>query len=203
MKVTYALIGVALLLLLGVGYYLYQQKSVDPLYDGIDPSLTMFSISSLAFAHNAMIPAKYTCDAENTSPPLSISGIPSGTVSIAITMDDPDVPKALKADGMFDHWVLYGIPVQKGQTTLEIAGASAPGPQGLNGKGEAAYTGPCPPPDFQPTQHRYFFKVYALSTELSFFKPPTKAELEAAITGNVLGTAELIGTYDRAKRGAQ
>ena len=155
------------------------------------------SITSPAFENDGVIPAKYTCDGGNMNPPLTISDIPEGTVSLAIIMDDPDVPKVLKPDGMFDHWVVYSIPVEPGQTLLEIPEASAPGVQGVNGRGQEAYTGPCPPPEYEPSEHRYFFKVYALSTELTFLAPPAKTEVEAAMNGFIIGSSELIGRYAR------
>lgn len=158
------------------------------------------SITSSAFEHNASIPAKYTCDADNTNPPLSISGIPEGTVSVALIMEDPDVPKALKPDGMFDHWIVYSIPVLPQQTSVEIPQASTELVSGLNGRGEEGYRGPCPPPEYEPTEHRYFFKAYALSTELSFLAPPTKKEVETAMHGYVLASGELIGRYDRKEK---
>ncbi|MBX9765175.1 YbhB/YbcL family Raf kinase inhibitor-like protein [Patescibacteria group bacterium] len=155
------------------------------------------SITSSAFLPDASIPAKYTCDAGNISPPLMITGIPDGTVSLALVMDDPDVPKAVKPDGMFDHWVVYSIPVMPGQTEVSIPEGTVPGIQGLNGRGQEAYTGPCPPPEYEPTEHRYFFKVYALSTELSFLAPPRKEEVEAAMKDHVIDSAELVGRYAR------
>lgn len=158
------------------------------------------NITSPTFENDAVIPAKYTCDGGNTNPPLLISGIPEGTVTLALIMDDPDVPKALRPDGMFDHWVVYSIPVEPGQTSIEIPESSVPGVQGVNGRGQEAYTGPCPPPEYEPTEHRYFFKVYALSTELSFLAPPAKAEVEAAMNGFIIGSSELIGRYDRKKK---
>lgn len=158
------------------------------------------SITSSAFEHNASIPATYTCDADNTNPPLTVSGIPEGTVSVALIMEDPDVPKALKPDGMFDHWVVYSIPIQPGQTSIDIPAAASGLVSGINGRGEEGYRGPCPPPEYEPSEHRYFFKVYALSTELSFLAPPKKTEVESAMKGYVLASGELIGLYDRKEK---
>ena len=67
-------------------------------------------LASTAFSHKGKIPAKYTCDGENTSPPLTISDVPSEAKSMALIMDDPDVPKNLREDGMWDHWVVFNIP---------------------------------------------------------------------------------------------
>ena len=145
-------------------------------------------IFSTAFAHNSSIPGKYTCQGENISPPLSFSGIPENTKSLVLLMDDPDVPKNLKPDGMFDHWVIYNIP----STTREIEEGKTPsGTQGLNGAGQAKYTGPCPP----DREHRYFFKLYALDSMLDLPENSDKAMVEEAMKDKILGKAELIGLY--------
>jgi Raf kinase inhibitor-like YbhB/YbcL family protein len=193
-------IGVLVLLVLfGGGYFLVTSEN-SPLVQKTSQNTSMkLVIASSAFENNAVIPAKYTCDGGNVNPPLVISDIPEGTVSLALLMDDPDVPKALKPDGMFDHWVVYSIPVAQGQKSVEIPESAQALVSGLNGRGQEAYTGPCPPPEYEPTEHRYFFKVYALSTELSFLTPPKKAEVEGAIAGYVIDSAELIGRYDRKK----
>ncbi|MBU6323391.1 MAG: YbhB/YbcL family Raf kinase inhibitor-like protein [Patescibacteria group bacterium] len=155
-------------------------------------------LTSPAFADGGMIPAKYTCDGDRLlSPPLAVSGVPEGTKSLALVMDDPDIPQEVKdARGIdvFDHWTLYGIPAD----TTEIPEGASIGSAGLNGAGNAAYTGPCPPPEYEPKVHRYIFKLYALSIAPTFDAPPTKAELEAAMEGATLARAELVGKYSRA-----
>jgi hypothetical protein len=103
-------------------------------------------------------------------------------------MDDPDVPKNLLPSGLFVHWVVYNMPAE----TSAIAENSAPpGSQGLNGSGKPNFTAPCPP----DREHRYFFKLYALDAVLNFDRPPTKDNLEAAMSGHTIGQAELMGTY--------
>lgn len=193
----YLLSAVLMAILIGGGYFLYSFLASSEVTTQKHMPL---SIKSSAFVHNASIPATYTCDADNTNPPLTISGIPEGTVSVALIMEDPDVPKEVKPDGMFDHWIVYSIPVLAGQTSVEIPQASTGLLSGLNGRGEEGYRGPCPPPEYEPTEHRYFFKAYALSTELSFLAPPTKKEVETAMSGYILASGELIGTYDRKKK---
>ena len=193
----YLIAGIAAIIIICAAYWFLVPYAEAPLTSEENTQTMHLTVTSPVFKHDASIPAKYTCDADNVSPPLRISGIPDGTVSLAILMDDPDVPKQLKPDGVFDHWVVYSIPVSQGQTTVEIPEAATVGAFGVNGRGSAAYTGPCPPPEYQPTEHRYFFKVYALSTELSFFKEPTKAEVAAALTGNILAEGELVGRYAR------
>ncbi len=147
-------------------------------------------ITSSAFAAGGAIPAQYTCDGKNISVPLAFSGVPAGAKSLALTMDDPDVPKNLKPDGMFDHWVVFNMPPD----TAGIAeNSTPPGVQGSNGAGKAAYTGPCPP----DREHRYFFKLYALDIMLDLPAGATKAQIEAAVQGHVLTQAELMGRYNR------
>lgn len=198
MKYFIVIILVLFILFCGA-YYLVTSGNAPFVQKARQSSDMKLTLTSAAFQNNESIPPKFTCEGENLNPPLLISGIPEGTVSIALLMDDPDVPKVLRPDGMFDHWVVYGVPLQPGQTSVEIPEAAQALLYGLNGKGQEAYTGPCPPPEYEPSEHRYFFKVYALSTELSFLAPPKKAEVEAAMNGYILDSAELVGRYDRKK----
>lgn len=154
-------------------------------------------LTSSAFENGGVIPAKYACDSENVSPPLAITGVPEGTKSLALIMDDPDIPQFVKDKlgiEVFDHWTVYDIPAD----TAEIPEGATVGKEGLNGAGKEGYTGPCPPPDHEPREHRYFFKLYALSAPVSFDTPPTKAALEAAIAPVALEQATLMGRYSRA-----
>ncbi|QQG38409.1 MAG: YbhB/YbcL family Raf kinase inhibitor-like protein [Candidatus Kaiserbacteria bacterium] len=151
------------------------------------------TLSSAAFAHEASIPSEYTCDGKGTSPPLSISGVPEGTKSLALIADDPDVPKQLKPDGVFDHWVLFNIP----PTTVEIPAGGSAGTAGANGAGNYAYTGPCPPPQYEPSEHRYFFTLYALDAELPLAEGASKQEVLAAMAGHMIQETQLMGKYKR------
>ena len=154
-------------------------------------------LTSPAFLHEGLIPTKYSCDGANISPTLSIAGVPKEARSLVLIMDDPDVPKALRRDGVFDHWTLYNIP----PTTTLFEEGGLLGTAGANGRGDAKYTGPCPPQEYQPTMHRYFFRLYALDVPtLQFAKLPTKKDLLAAMEGHVIATTELMGTYDRAAK---
>ena len=102
-------------------------------------------------------------------------------------VEDPDVPKNLKADGMFDHWVLWDIaPTAKGI-------AEGDGKGGMNETGTAGFMGPCPP----DREHRYFFKLFALDTKLTGAKIAGKKDLEKAMDGHVLEKAELVGRYTK------
>jgi len=153
-------------------------------------------LSSPAFSSNQSIPATYSCDGDNTSPELHINAIPENAQSLVLIMDDPDIPQEIKENrgiDVFDHWVLFNIAPQ---TTVLEQGSTA-GTPGANGRGESAYTGPCPPTQYQPTEHRYFFKLYALDAMLNLPAGASKTDVEAAMEGHILEQAELIGTYDR------
>jgi Raf kinase inhibitor-like YbhB/YbcL family protein len=136
-------------------------------------------LTSPAFEHNQMIPLKYTCQGEDINPPLSIGGIPPGTKSMILIVDDPDAP-----GGNWDHWLVYNIAL-----TSEIKENSVPGTQARNDFGRVNYSGPCPPSG----THRYFFKLYALDARLAFKGAPSKQELEKVMQGHILEKAELIG----------
>lgn len=154
-------------------------------------STTMMRLTSSAFSEKESIPSVYTCDGSNTSPELSISGVPVGAKSLVLLMDDPDVPTSIKADGIFDHWVMYDIEAD----TKVIQEGKFSGTLGANGTGKTGYIGPCPP----DRQHRYFFKLYALDQKLGFPEGKTKQEILSAIEGHVLESSELIGLYERKK----
>ena len=162
------------------------------------PSAMAFKITSPAFAPSGSIPSKYTCEGSDTSPSLEWSDAPSGTKSFALIVDDPDAPDPAKPQRTYVHWVVYNIP--PGTTKLPENAAKSGLPngamQGSNDWKKQTYGGPCPPIG----RHRYFFKVYALDTDLTFASPPTKADLEKAMQGHVLGNAELIGTYEKARK---
>lgn len=190
MRAVYASTGIVLVLIIGAAYFFSKPNVAEEPTQEIPMT---FTITTDAFQSGAPIPARFTCDADDISPRLMISGVPHGAKSLVLVMDDPDIPKNLKADGVFDHWVMYGIPPD----TTEIPEGASVGASGLNGTGEAGYMGPCPPKNFEPTTHRYFFRLYAVDITLNFIKAPTKAEVLAAIEGHSMGTAELMGTYDR------
>jgi Raf kinase inhibitor-like YbhB/YbcL family protein len=142
------------------------------------------TVKSPVFEANKPIPKKYTCKGESINPPLSIDGVPKEAKSLALLMDDPDAPM-----GTFDHWVVWNIPA----STKSIGEKTVPGTEGLNGMRKKGYTGPCPPSG----THRYFFKVYALDTELKLADKTTKREVEAAMQGHILAKGELIGLYSK------
>ncbi|MEJ2587790.1 MAG: YbhB/YbcL family Raf kinase inhibitor-like protein [Deltaproteobacteria bacterium] len=145
---------------------------------------------SYAFEHEGKIPSKYTCDGENINPPLRISEVPASAESLVLIMEDPDVPKHLREDGMWDHWVVFNMPTD---ITDIPEDSRPPGGLGVGTSGDMNYFGPCPP----DREHRYFFKLYALDTELDLHEKPTKADVEAAMKGHVLEQTELMGRYER------
>jgi len=150
-------------------------------------------LTSSAFQQGGKIPSKYTCDGPNVNPPFAISDVPAGAKSLALIMDDPDVPKNLRADGMWDHWVVFDIP----PTAKEIPEGREPeGVHGAGTGGNLKYSGPCPP----DREHRYFFKLYALDKKLGLPEKSTKAQVEKSMEGHILGKAELMGRYERVRK---
>lgn len=143
-------------------------------------------ILSSAFAEGEVIPRKYTCDAENISPPLNWSDLPEGTVSLALIMDDPDAPA-----GTWVHWVLYNIPPNQNGLKEGVMGA---GVEGENTSGKLSYGGPYPP---KGPAHRYYFKIYALDTMLDLKQGANKGEVEQAMQGYILAQGQLMGRYQR------
>ncbi len=141
-------------------------------------------ISSPAFEENSKVPKQYTCDGENTSPPLTIADVPAGAKSLALIVDDPDAP-----GGTWVHWVVWHIDAG----TREIKAGSLPegAVQGVNSFRKNNYGGPCPPSG----SHRYFFKLYALDRALNFDPKATKTDLERAMKGHVVAEAQTIGRY--------
>jgi Raf kinase inhibitor-like YbhB/YbcL family protein len=148
--------------------------------------VTEFTLSSEAFAHGDEIPRRHTCEGEDISPALSWSDPPPETRTLALIVDDPDAPR-----GTFTHWVAWNIdPMAGGLAEGEAAPA-----EGRNGFGTAGWSGPCPPPG--RGAHRYFFRLHALDAEVHVGVRAGRRELERAIAGHVLTTAELTGRFER------
>jgi len=153
-------------------------------------------ITSTAFQAGGSIPSKYTCEDRDLSPPLAWSGAPSGTKSFALIVDDPDAPDPAKPQRVYVHWVVYNLSAASVSLAENASKKGLPkgAVQGKNDWGKTEYGGPCPPIG----RHRYFFKLYALDTELTGLSLPTKGDLERAMKGHVLDSGELIGTYQKA-----
>ena len=152
------------------------------------------TITSSAFAPGEKVPSKYTCEGDDLSPPLAFTGVPDGTKSLALIVDDPDVPDPKAPKRVWVHWVVYNLsPDSQGLSEdANRTGLPQGAVAGLNDWKRTPYGGPCPPIG----RHRYFHKLYALDITLPA-KPLSKSGLEAAMKGHVLAQAELIGTYQR------
>jgi Raf kinase inhibitor-like YbhB/YbcL family protein len=150
-------------------------------------------LTSPAFAPGQPIPREYTCDGDDVSPALAWDGVPPGTESLALIVDDPDAPDPAAPTMTWVHWILYNIPPSTTALPRGVAPADLP-PETLEGRNDwkrTGYGGPCPPIG----RHRYFHKLYALDLALPDLDTPTKETLEAAMAGHVLAGAELVGTY--------
>jgi Raf kinase inhibitor-like YbhB/YbcL family protein len=148
-------------------------------------------ITSPAFNEGGMIPKKYTCDGLDVSPPLTWASAPEGTKTFALICDDPDAPM-----GTWVHWVLFNLPGNINSLSENIPPQrtlSNNAKQGTNDFGKIGYGGPCPPGG----THRYYFKIYALDTELNLAPGITKSNLLAAMKGHILGEGQLMGRYKR------
>ena len=155
----------------------------------------IMQLTSSSFETGKGIAKKFTCDGEDISPALEWSGVPEGTKSFALIVDDPDAPDPANPKMTWVHWVLYNIPttvssLQEGVKENDLPEGTL---QGLNDWKKTGYGGPCPPIG----KHRYFHKLYALDIILPELKRPTKAKLEKAMEGHILFKAELIGLYQR------
>ncbi len=148
---------------------------------------TSIKITSSAFSDKGNIPMKYTCEGQQVSPPLEISGIPSDAKSLALIVHDPDAPM----DGGFTHWVVWNIDPSTTSIPEGFDGAE----QGLNGAKKTGYTGMCPPTG----THHYHFMIYALDTKLNISKQTGKDGLESAMKGHILAQSELVGLYKKSK----
>lgn len=196
-RTAFGLLGLTFALLL-LGAYFFVERAHAPvsereLLEGND--ITMLSIVSSVFDEGGTIPSKYTCDGENISPPLTITGVPEGAQSVVLVMDDPDIPDFVKERmgiEVFDHWVVTHLAPEERIELKEGLGAGEAA-QGKNSAGNLEYTGPCPP----DREHRYFFRVYALDTALNFVSAPTAREIQDAIEGHILEEAQLMGKYER------
>jgi hypothetical protein len=183
---THNLIGlsVAFALPSGVAYAAERNKTME--------------LTSSAFAQNTDIPSQHTCEGNDQSPPLTWSGVPAGTKSLALIVDDPDAPDPAAPKVTWVHWVLYNIPPDTPGIAAGQSRASEwpPGTRdGLNDWQREGYGGPCPPIG----RHRYFHKLYALDTVLPVRQPATKAALEKAMQGHILAKGELVGVYRKKK----
>ena len=201
MRHAYGVLGIAFVIVFTAAYMAFKDANKAPdttsELSNNNENIMSLTLTSPVFEHHGLIPAEYTCDGGNTPPALTIKGVPEEAASLILLVDDPDIPAAVKADrgiDKFDHWVLYNLSPD----TTEITADQPAGTVGLNSRNEAAYTGPCPPPQYEPVEHRYIFKLYAISKPvLEFISAPTMVEVEKAIADSIIEQTELIGRYRR------
>lgn len=156
-----------------------------------DKQIMDIKITSSAFAEGGMIPAKYTCDGADISPPLQWDAVPEGTKTVALISDDPDAPM-----GTWVHWVLFNLPPDVKELPENVPPdetLSNGATQGTSSFQKIGYGGPCPPSG----THRYFFKLYALDADLDLDSSANKARLIKAMEGHIIGEGQLIGKYKR------
>ena len=151
------------------------------------------SLASPAFVEGEEIPERYTCQGQNTSPPLSWSDTPPGTQSLALVVEDPDAPDPSAPKRVFTHWLLYNIPADIHELPEGAKQLPAGTAAGTNDFEKKVWGGPCPPRG----RHRYFFRLYALDERLPDLKEAHKGELLEALRGHVLAEAVLMGTYEK------
>ncbi|MFH1426613.1 MAG: YbhB/YbcL family Raf kinase inhibitor-like protein [Candidatus Kerfeldbacteria bacterium] len=147
-------------------------------------------LTSNAFQQNEMIPPLHTCDGAGTSPAFAIGGVPEAAQSLVLIMEDPDVSRAIREDGMWDHWLIWNIDPA---TAAIPEGTDPAGVHGTTTSNTTAYVPPCPP----DAEHRYIFRLYALDSLLELAEGASKAELLAAMEGHIIERAELTGRYNR------
>ncbi len=153
------------------------------------------TLNSPAFAHGGTIPARHTCEGADVSPALAWAGVPPGTRSLVLIVDDPDAPDPRAPRMTWVHWLLYNLPPDCTGLPEGVAPDQLPAGtlQGRNDWHRTGYGGPCPPIG----RHRYFHKLYALDVLLPDLHQPAKPALEQALHGHVLAQAELLGLYQK------
>lgn len=167
----------------------------DVIVGGKEKAIMTMTIQSSSFQHNGEIPARHTCDGKNISPELSWTGVPPGTKSLVLIVDDPDAPDPAAPRMTWVHWVLYNLPANTNGLPENVAASQLPAGTmwGINDWQRPGYGGPCPPIG----SHRYYHKLFALDVVLPDLKHPTKAALEKAMHGHIIAQSSLIGLYRR------
>jgi Raf kinase inhibitor-like YbhB/YbcL family protein len=153
------------------------------------------TLNSSTFSESGEIPTRCTCEGDDLSPDLSWSGVPDGTRSLVLIVDDPDAPDPAAPKMVWDHWLLYNLPPDADGLAEGVSPESLPAGtgQGTNSWGRTGYGGPCPPIG----RHRYFHILYALDVRLDDLGQPHKNQLLAAMEGHILAHTELVGTYEK------
>lgn len=187
MNFQFVLLAIALLLLpVGDSSVFAQVEGEAPLV-----AAQSFHLNSTAFSQGEPLPASFSKDGGNQTPPINWWGEPSGTREYVLRVDDPDAPR-VAGKYPFIHWIVYSIPVGADniQGALQTGGAK----QGVNSFGEAGWDGPQPP---EGEDHHYFFSLFALDINLDLPADASKDQIFAAMQGHVLGIATLMGTFQR------
>jgi Raf kinase inhibitor-like YbhB/YbcL family protein len=183
--------GCAFLMLMFPSCANRQQMTQPPATNTPNEDKPEIKLTSTAFKEGQPIPRTYTCDGVNVSPPLEWSGVAKTAKTVAIVVDDPDAPA-----GTWAHWVLYNLPADNIGLVENLPANEklvAGGFQGKNDFEKIGYGGPCPPSG----THHYYFKIYALDSELPLKAGATKAELMKAMEGHIVLQGQLMGTYRR------
>lgn len=154
-----------------------------------------FNIFSDSFEHGKSIPIEHTSDGTDVSPPLRWSGVPANTRSLALLVEDPDAPDPAAPTRVWVHWILYNLPADSTGLAQAVADDALPSAtrHGSNDWQRTGYGGPCPPIG----RHRYFFRLFALDSEMPNLNQPTAAALRQAMQGHIVGETCLMGTYSR------
>jgi hypothetical protein len=150
-------------------------------------------LTTSAFAHDAQIPRRYTCDGDDVSPPLEWAGPPAATRSFVLLCDDPDAP-----GGTWHHWAAYDIPSEQTGLVEDAARHSRDHGfrQAINDFQRTGYGGPCPPR--RHGRHRYHYRLLALSIDrLPVRGDPSCREVEREARKHMLAEAVLVGLYER------
>ena len=155
--------------------------------------MTGLQLTSYTFPSGGEIPRKCGYKDENVSPSLNIDGIPDGTRTFALIMDDPDAMEP--AGKIWVHWVLWNInhDTTDLSESLDVQRAYRMDTMGfgMTDFGEVGYGGPAPP----DKRHTYVFKLYALDSKLVLTTESTKADVEKAMEGHIIEQTQLTGTY--------
>lgn len=183
-------VSLMLIVLIG-GVWIIKSRNLNPKDDlGKPMDKDKIIVTSDAFEHHGNIPARYTCDGEDAFPALRFEDVPSKAKTLAIICDDPDAP-----NGLWVHWIAFNIPASTPEIKESDEVLSLGAIIGTNSWNKQSWGGPCPPSG----THHYFFKVYALDTQLALDKTARNIDLVRAMQGHIIGYGELMGLYARVK----
>jgi Raf kinase inhibitor-like YbhB/YbcL family protein len=148
-------------------------------------------IRAASLTPGSVLPDVYTCKGASESPEVAWDGVPPGTKSLALILDDPDAP-----DGRFTHWLVFNIPpdssgLTRAQPNAKVLANGAQ--QGETSAGSRGYYPPCPPIG---TTHRYVFRLYAVDMDIT---QPTadRDSIDWALTGHTLAKTEFTTIFKR------